>query len=130
MAVGPIQIAGIAGARGIAPMAYANPFNGGLVSWIADSSHSWDIISYVIAALVLGSAVFLINGAITFFETKTKTAALTMVLFTGVMIALAEGGRMDPTNYKHVITAVMFGLAFFSTCGAVFARAESQEKKS
>ena len=128
MAVGSIQIAGIAGVRGIAPMAYANPFNGGLMSWIADPSHNWDIISYVVAALVLGSAVCLINGAVTFFEMKTKTAAVTAALFVGVMIALAEGGRMDPTNYKHLITMVMFGLAFFSTCGAVFARAEEKPK--
>ncbi len=129
MAVGPIHIAGIAGFRSVAPLAYANPFNGGLLSWVGDPTNTWDTMSYVVVVLMLGSTVYLINGAITFFEVRTKTAILTTPLFFLCLVVLSEGGRLDPTDYKHVITAMIAGLAFFSTCGAVFAMSDAKDKK-
>lgn len=127
MAAGPIQLAGIAAFRSAAPIAYANPFNGGLMSWIGDTSNEWLVVSYVLAGVILCSAVWLIDGTMTFFESRTKTAALALLLFVGVLIILVEGGKFNPFEWKELITALLFGLAFFSTCGRVFATPAKKE---
>lgn len=129
MATGPIQLAGHVVFRSIAPFAYANPFNGGLLSWIGNPDNEWDIISYALAAIILGSAVWLIDGTFAFFENRFKTAGLTMLVFVGVMLVLAEGGKFNPMNYKELITVMLFGLAFFSACGRVFSMTEDQKEK-
>ena len=38
------------------PMVYANPFNGGLISWIGDPSNDWDLVSYILVGVILCSA--------------------------------------------------------------------------
>ena len=129
MAIGPMQVAGIAGFRSVAPFAYANPFNGGVLSWIGDPTNEWSIVSYALVAIILGSSVWLVSGAVTFFESQMITATLTAAMYIGVLIILAEGGKFDPTEYKEIMTAGLFGLAFFSTCGRVFSTTDDQKDK-
>ena len=129
MAVGPVQVAGIAVFRSAAPFMYANPFNGGILSWIGDASNNWVVISYILAALMLGSAVWLIAGTVAFFESRSKTAIFASLIVLGVIAILAEGNKFDPFDWKHVTAAMLFCAAFFSTCGRVFAKADSEDKK-
>ena len=128
MAVGPIQVAMVFGFRSVAPFMYANPFNGGVMSWIGNPDNEWNFMSYVMVGVILCSAVWLIDGSITFFETRWKTATLTVPLFLACLIVLAEGGKFDPTKYQEIITVGLFGLAFFSTCGWAFAQ-KSKDKE-
>lgn len=129
MAVGPIQVASIAAFRSVAPIAYANPFNGGVISWIGDPANSWDIISYLMAGVIACSGLWLWHGTVTFAKTETFTFAGATAIFIGMLAILAEGGRFDPMDWKELLTALLFGLAFFSTGGRVFAMTKDQKKK-
>lgn len=128
MAVGPIQFAGAVGFRSVAPMAYANPFNGGIISWIGDPNNTWDIVSYVLVGVIVCSGTWLINGAMTFFETRGKTATLSSVLVIGMLVILAQGGKYNPTDWQHTTTAALFVLAYLSACGRIFALSEEDKK--
>ncbi|MGI9490963.1 MAG: hypothetical protein ACR2QF_00905 [Geminicoccaceae bacterium] len=129
MAVGPIQVAAIAGFRSAGPFVYANPFGGGLLSWIGNPDNEWSIISYFVAGLIACSAVWLIDGALTFFESRMISATLALAVFIGLLLVLAEGGKFDPTRWREIIAASLFGLAYMSTCGRVFSRTEDQKDK-
>lgn len=129
MAIGPIQFAAAVGFRSVAPMAYANPFNGGLISWVADPSNDWDVIAYVLIAVIACSAAWLVNGTITFFETRLKTAAVTLVVVVMLLVALVQGDKFNPFDWRQVTTAGLFVLAYLSACGRVFAYTEDQKDK-
>ena len=127
--MGPGRISIIAGSRSVGPFAYANPFNGGLMGWIGDPTNTWDIISYALAALILVTAVWYIDGAVTFFETRFKTAFLAAIAFLSVLLVLAQGGKFHPFEWRELIAASLFALAFFATCGRVFAITADQKKE-
>lgn len=129
MALGPGRITLIAGSRSVGPFAYANPFNGGLMSWVGDPANHWDIVSYALVGFILVTAVWYIDGAVTFFESRFKTAVISAALFFGVLVVLAEGAKFDPFDYRQLIAAGLFGLAFFATCGRVFSTTEDMRKE-
>lgn len=129
MSIGPIQLVGIAVLRSAAPIAYANPFNGGVLAWIGDPSNEWVVTSYVMLGVILCSAAWLLDGSMTFFECRFKTAALMAVAFVGGLVILAEGRKFDPMDYKELITASLCALALFSTFGRVFSKTGDQKEK-
>lgn len=127
MAVGPGQLFIITAFRSVAPMAYANPFNGGLLSWIGDPANDWEIISYVLAMIMLCSAIWLWVGAVGFAKTESISFVGALGLFVGLMVVLAEGEKFDPFDWRELTTAGLFCLAFLAVCGRVFAVAKDQK---
>jgi hypothetical protein len=108
---------------------YANPFNGGFISWVGDPNNEWVYLSYALVVVILCSGVWLIHGTVTFFKAEPITASIAGAMFIGVLIMLAEGEKFQPTDNDQLMTAALFGLAFFSTCGRVFAMAADQKDK-
>lgn len=128
MSVGPIHFAGTVMGRSIGPMIYANPFNGGLVSWIGDSSNSWDTVSYVLVVIILCSATWLANSAMTFFERRSKTAIMSCCVLAALLVVLVQGDKFDPLDWRQTTAAILFSLAYLSSCGRLFAMTEGEKK--
>lgn len=127
MAVGPIRLAMAAGLRSAMPVAYVGPLNDNLAGWIADPGNTWVVISFVVAALMLGSGLWLWFGAVTFSKKSPITFIGALALFLGVFVLLWEGGKIDPFDYHHLFQAALFLLAYLATGGYLLTKLGDEE---